>query len=174
LIRTYVWYKIVVTIGGVTIRYEYIRMLKDCNAFVPCYLQHRGKVTKLYFSSGECDYVDYSTAKVLKDYCAINMRCMRSIKKRCQNITGRKNIVPLYIKETGILLPVKTILPRAEGDKCIGYVNMQEIERIHYENREIKLKSGQRIFFLERAETVKKRIGDCEAIKLSFEEAPTP
>jgi len=143
---------------------DYILKLKRGCAFVPCYVKGLGKVTKIYYIDGGCDFLPYSISKVLNDYCAINMRCLKSIKALCKDVTGRKNIVPLYIKEEGVFLPVKTIKPCTRGDGCIGYINTNYIKEIDFDSRSIILNNGAVLNYLDGRETLKKRMGDCSII----------
>lgn len=131
---------------------------------MPCYLEDRGKVTKICYKDGGYDYVDYSIKKVLNDYFAINLRCINSIKKLCKTITGRKTLMPLYIMDGATLIPVKTIKPAIKGDKCIGYINMKYVCNVDFTNSTFVLKSGYAIHFLDNKETIKKRIADCTII----------
>lgn len=148
--------------------HEYVSKLQRSCAFIPYYLKGKGKVTKVCFKEGGYEYLDYSVSKIINDYCAINLRSMKSIKKLCQSITGKKCITPLYIKEGVLFIPVKTIKPFTRGDKCIGYINVNFIEKINFENNIVQLKNGQTIEYLDRTETIKKRIGDCTIIDKSI------
>lgn len=148
--------------------YEYVSKLQRSCAFTPCYLKDIGKVTKIYFKEGGYDYSNYSISKIINDYCSINMRSIQSIKKLCQSITGRKCITPLYIKEGALLIPIKTMKPFTRGDKCIGYINIKFIEKVDFENNNVRLKSGNFIEYLDSAGTIKKRIGDCTIIDKSI------
>lgn len=144
--------------------HEYVSKLQRSCAFTPCYLKGTGKVTKIYFQEGGYEYLNYSVSKIVNDYCSINMRSIQSIKKICRSITGRKCITPLYIKEGILLIPVKTMKPFMRGDRCIGYININYIEEVDFENNKIKLINGHSIDYLDSVSTMKKRIGDCTII----------
>lgn len=143
---------------------EYITKLEKGCAFVPCYVKNLGKVTKIYFIEGGEEYLPYSLSKVLNDYCAINNWCLKSLKSLCQNATGRKNIVPLYIKEQGVFMPVKTLKPCTRGDGCIGYINIKYIKKIDFDGSSIMLNNGAIVHYLDGSETIKKRMGDCSIV----------
>ncbi|MCM8709641.1 competence protein ComK [Clostridium sp. SYSU_GA19001] len=148
--------------------HEYVSKLQRGCAFIPCYLKGKGKVTKVYFKEGGYEYVNHSVSKIINDYCAINLRNIVIIKRLCQTITGRKCITPLYIKEGVLFLPVKTIKPCTKGDKCIGYININFIEKIDFENSVVQLKNGQTLKYLDSKETIKKRVGDCTILHKSI------
>ena len=143
---------------------EYISKLTRGCAFVPCYVKNIGKVTKIYYIDGGNENLPYSMNKVLNDYFAIYEIDLKEIKSNSQRATGRKNIVPLYIKEKGVFLPVKTIKPCTRGDSCIGYVNTKYIEDINFAISSIKLNNGVELKYLDGDETIKKRMGDCSII----------
>ena len=145
--------------------HDYIEKLQKSCAFIPCYVKGIGKKTKLYYENGSFEYVDYSVNKIVKDYCAINLRCITSLKSVCRKITGRKSLIPLYIKEDVLLMPIKTVKPCIRGEGCIGYVNIECIKDVDFLNSTITLYSGQVIYYLERIETIKTRIADCTIIK---------
>ena len=145
--------------------HEYIGKLQKGCAFIPCYLKGTGKATRIYFLDGGFEYTGYSVSKVINDYCALNMRSMQSIKRFCQNITGRKCITPLYIKKNTLFMPVKSLKPFRRGDKCIGYINVNYIESVDFDKNAIKLNNGDSIEYLDTIETIKKRMGDCVMIK---------
>jgi hypothetical protein len=146
------------------LNHEYIGKLQRGCAFIPSYIKGTGKATKIYSMDGGFEYTGYSVSKVMNDYCALNMRSMQSIKRRCQAATGRKCITPLYIKEDNMFMPVKTLRPFTRGDKCLGYINVRLIENVDFEKNSIKLNSGDSIEYLDTMETIKKRMGDCVII----------
>ncbi len=148
--------------------HEYIGKLQKGCAFVPCYVKGTGKATKIYFLDGGFEYTAYSVSKVINDYCALKMRSLHNIKRRCQKITGKKCITPLYIKENNLFMPVKTLKPFKRGDKCIGYVNVSFIDTVDFEINSIKLNNGASIEYLDTMETIKKRMGDCVIINQAF------
>lgn len=145
--------------------HEYVIKLQRGCAFLPCYLRGRGKATKICFEEGGFEYLSYSVNKIINDYFAINMISVESTKRLCRVITGRKCMTPLYIREGALLIPVKTIKPYTRGDKCIGYINVNFIEEVNFEDSLVKLKNGQNIRYLDSRETIKKRIGDCTLVK---------
>ena len=149
-------------------KYEYILMLQKSCAFTPCYLKGQGKATKVYLKDGGHQYIDHSVNKLLNDYFAINMRSLINTRKVCGNITGRKTLMPLYLMEEIMLIPVRTIKPFTKGDQCLGYINAHTINEINFKKSLIILESGGTIQYLEKGETVKKRLGDIEIIKKKY------
>lgn len=143
---------------------EYIRKLKNGCAFTPCYVEDKGKVTRICYKDGGYDYVEYSIKKVINDYCAINLRCIKSIKKLCKTITGRKTLMPLYVMDDTTLIPIKTMKPVIKGDNCIGYINIKYVCNVDFLNNTFVLSNGCIIHYLENKETIKRRIGDCTII----------
>lgn len=143
---------------------EYLKKLNNGCAFMPYYVSSMGKVTRIFYKDGGYEDIGYSVRKVINDYCAINLRCIKSIKKLCRNITGRKTLMPLYIMKNATLIPVKTIKPVIKGDNCIGYINMAYVFNVDFTKSDFILNSGCSIHFLENRETIKKRIADCTII----------
>lgn len=143
----------------------YIENLKKGCAFIPCYIEGIGKCSRIYFEDGGKKEVKYSISKTLNDYCALNLKSIKIIRKTCGNITGRKIITPLYVNHEVVLMPVKVMRPFVKGDACIGYINSLFIKEIDFKNTYILLKNGQEISFLDKSETIKKRFADCTIIK---------
>lgn len=144
--------------------YEYIEKLEKVCAVLPCYIKDEGKATKICYKDGGYEYSSYSVKKILNDYCALNLRCINSLKKLSSDITGRKSLFPLYIKEGSTFIPVKTIKPISKGDNCIGYINERYIKELDFTNKRVILTNGGIIQYLDGKETIKKRIADCTII----------
>lgn len=147
---------------------DYVSMLQKSCAFAPCYLKGSGKSTKVYMKDGGCEYITHSVNKLLNDYFAINMRSLKNTKKLCGKILGKKSLTPLYIMEEIMFIPIKTTKPFAKGDNCVGYINARYIDEINFSGSIIKLESGGTIQYLDRGETLRKRLGDNEIIKKRF------
>jgi hypothetical protein len=81
------------------------------------------------------------------DYCAI--------KKKTTSILNQKTLAPVYLSLMEILIPVKVRQPLFRGDCCYGYVNIFEIKKVL--NKEILLKSGEKIAFLDTKRAIQRR-----------------
>lgn len=147
---------------------DYIVMLQKSCAFTPCYLKGTGKATKVYLKDGGHEYISHSINKLLNDYFAINMRSLETTRILCGKIIGRKSLMPLYIMEEIMLLPIKTTKPFTKGDKCVGYINSKYIDEIDFNESIITLESGGTIKYLDNGGTLKKRLGDIEVLKRKF------
>lgn len=147
---------------------EYVSLLQESCAFMPCYIQGEGKSTKVYMKGGGHEFIKHSVNKLLNDYFAIYLRSLENTKKLCGKITGRKNLMPLYIRENIMFIPIKTVRPFTTGDNCVGYINAQHIIEINFSKSIIILESGGTIHYLDRGETVRKRLGDSELLRKSF------
>lgn len=139
---------------------NYIKYLSNCCAFAPYYEKNKGKGTKIYFKNGGTIYIKYSISKVLGDYCAINRRSVAQLRGISEKLLLKKTLNPIYVDNSAMLIPVKTIKPMIVGDKCFGYINTRYIKDLNIKNKSIELQSGEIISYLERSVTLKTRIAD--------------
>ena len=147
---------------------EYVLLLQKSCAFTPCYLKGTGKSTKVYMKGGGYEYISCSVSKLLNDYFAMHLKSLKNTKRLCGKITGRKSLMPLYIKEEIMFIPIKTVRPYSKGDNCVGYINAKYIDEINFSESIILLECGGTIQYLDRGETVKMRLGDGELVKKRF------
>lgn len=148
---------------------DYVKKLKNICAVVPCYVQNMNKQTKVYYVTGEISYSSYSINRIINDYCAINMVSFKYSKKISGIIVNRKNNIPFIIKNA-IMLPVKTVKPYYKGDKCFGYINILYIKNFIFKEKKIFLTEGNIINFIEKQETIKKRLAECTLLKYKVDE----
>lgn len=140
------------------------KIIKSC-AFIPCYIKNKIKYTKVFMSDGKLIYSKYSVRKLLNDYMALNLTSFDIIKKICRKTLVRNGLVPLYISNDKLMIPLKTIKPFVKGDSCFGYVNIENIKNFDFEKKRIILRSGNYICFLDSTEVIKKRIAECIILK---------
>lgn len=141
-------------------RYDYIKHLKDCCAFIPFYEENEGRGTIIYLKDGKTIFSKHSIKKVLDDYCAINFKDIEQLRKISSKVLNKKILNPIYINNEIVMLLVKTIKPIIAGDKCFGYVNLSCIKDFIIEDKKIELNSGKEITYLEKNITIKNRLAD--------------
>lgn len=145
---------------------DYVKKLNIMCAVVPFYSKSKNKLTLAYYTDGKKDLFNYSVNRIINDYCAINMTSFKFSKKICSTILSRKNNTPFLIKDS-VIFPIKTVKPFYKGDKCFGFINMAYINNFMFADKEIFLAAGHSIHFIEKEETIKKRLAECTI--LSFQ-----
>ncbi|EYE89887.1 hypothetical protein Q428_00750 [Fervidicella metallireducens AeB] len=92
-------------------------------------------------------------------------RCLdfRAIKNRSKKILNQRNLAPLYISESEILIPVKVRKPRVSRDGGYGYLNINTIKEI--KDKYLILNNGEKIIFKDSNRTIIKRIKMARILK---------
>ncbi len=132
----------------------------------PKYVPSRGGATDIAFVDKSIK-TEYRTIKTVVKNIFFKSRVDRLAMKTigCE-ITGRKNLVPLFVNSGILLVPFKMRKPLVRGDACYGYANYFAIEEINEDGSccLVRFFNGLTIPVLGSAESVRKIYGDAALI----------
>jgi len=132
---------------------------------LPCYIENLGDGCKVKDEKGE-RVVDIKITSLLKSILKERMLDFREIKRKSKRILNQRNIIPLYIGDGEILLPIKVRKPKVLRDEVYGYVNFYFIDKI--EDGQIILKDGQVINYLESKRALSRRLKMVSLLEREF------
>lgn len=132
---------------------------------IPEYIERLGDGCRIRKDSGE-DIFNKTMKSMINEI--FKERCvdLKSIKRKCTRLLGQKNLTPIYLSEEEILIPVKIRKPRVTRDGGYGYVNYLFIDRV--EDRSIVLKDESKLFYIDSARSIIKRIKMARILEESF------
>ncbi|HHU63358.1 MAG TPA: hypothetical protein GXZ32_04010 [Clostridiales bacterium] len=149
-----------------------VQMIIDrgVSAFVPRYVQDHGRVTVIIYGDGS-RVKDKRTIRWLLKALAMNRGWdLKALRQRYGKLIGQRNLVPLPITPSLVLIPLKMIKPVVPGDGAMGYVNFLHISDVQGDGRytSVKLKSGHCLKVLQRPKSVHYSINRAGLIHREF------
>ena len=123
-------------------------------AIVPQYIEGIGDCCKVKQENGEILH-ERKLNTVIREIYRTNLVDFSAVKQKSASILRQKCLIPLYVSAIEILIPIKVRQPLFVSDCCYGYVNVFEIKKVF--NKEILLKNGERIAFLDTKRAIQKR-----------------
>jgi hypothetical protein len=121
---------------------------------IPKYVEGLGNCTKLKDVTGE-QVLNKTVKSVLKSICNEKMIDLRIAKRRAEKILGQSNLIPIYLNNNEIYIPVRIRRPRVIRDGGYGYINFCTIEKIM--DKYIVLKDNSILDYIESKRCLMKR-----------------
>ncbi len=143
---------------------------KGVSAFIPQYTQGHGRVTIIIYGDGS-KVEDKRTIRWLLKALAMNRGWdIKALRQRYGKLIGQKNLIPLPITPSIILIPLKMVKPIIPGDGAMGYINLLHISHVQRDGVHtiVKLKSGQCVKVLQRSKSVHYSINRASLIHREF------
>ncbi|QCX34383.1 hypothetical protein FDN13_12105 [Caloramator sp. E03] len=138
---------------------------------IPEYIEGRGDCCRIKEDDNErIIYKGMSSA--LRSLFYERGRSIESIRKRCVKILNQKNLIPIYLGEGEVLIPVKVRESIVKGDGLYGYVNYGFIDRIYDDY--IVFKDNSRICVLENKKSINKRFKMASIVEKEFDDLKLP
>lgn len=121
---------------------------------IPEYAEGLGNCTKIKDITGE-RVLNKTVKAVLKSICNEKMIDLRIAKRRSEKILGQSNLVPIYLNNDEIYIPVRIRRPRVIRDGGYGYINFCTIDKIM--DKHIVLKDNSILDYIESKRSLMKR-----------------
>lgn len=134
---------------------------------IPEYIDNIGDCCRLKYEDNETIYhkkVDSVLREIFKERC-IDLKALRH---KSSKVLNQKNLIPLYISEDEILMPIKSRTPKVLRDGGYGYVNSTLIEKIT--DKHLLLKDGTKVPFIENQRTLSLRLKMVKNLKNANED----
>lgn len=121
---------------------------------IPEYKDGHGSCCRIKDDNSEEVY--YHTLQVmLKRILSERGMELRTLRRQCSKEIMQRNLIPLYMGDREVLMPIKVREPRVKRDGGYGYINAIEIKRI--ECSSIVMQDGTSIEFIESRRAVARR-----------------
>lgn len=121
---------------------------------IPEYVEGFGNCTKVKGTTGE-QVLSKTVKSALKSICAEKMIDFRIAKRKAEKILGQCNLIPIYINNNEIYIPVRIRRPIVIRDGGYGYINFCTIEKIM--DKYIVLKDNSILDYIESKRSLLKR-----------------
>jgi len=136
----------------------------------PKYVSSRGEATEIAFADKSIK-IEYKTIKtVLKKVFLDACVDKAAVKLKASEITGKKNLVPLYVNSSLLLVPLKMRKPLVQGDVSYGYVNYFVVDKIGKDNSEytIRFFNGMTVPILGSGASIRRACGDAAMLLKAY------
>jgi phosphatidylinositol kinase/protein kinase (PI-3 family) len=134
---------------------------------IPEYVDNIGDCCRLSDTSCETIFhkkVDSVLKEIFKERCLD----LKALRHKSSRVLNQKNLIPLYIKEDEILMPIKIRTPKVLRDGGYGYVNAASIEKIL--DKHIVLNDGSCICYIESIRTISSRFKMVKTLENALED----
>lgn len=132
----------------------------------PCYLEGQGDVTEIVTSDKSIRVVSRTVRTVLRNIFVEACVDRPAVRKRASEITGRDLLVPLYLNERSLFVPLKMRRPKTPGDSCYGYVNYFAVEGVGLDEGlcQVRFKNGTTVPVLTGVPAARKAWADAASV----------
>ena len=132
----------------------------------PRYLEGQGDVTELMASDKSIRVVSKTVKTVLRNFFIEACVDRLAVRKRASEITGRDLLVPLYLNERSLFVPLKMRRPKTPGDSCYGYVNYFAVESVGLDEGlcQVRFKNGTTVPLLSGVSAARKAWVDAASV----------
>jgi hypothetical protein len=134
---------------------------------IPEYIENIGDCCRYNDSDSETIFhkkVDSVLREIFKERCLD----LKALRYKSSKILNQKNLIPIFINEDEILMPIKTRTPKIIRDGGYGYVNTFIIEKIT--DKHVILRCGSMIPYLENQRTISLRLKMVKRLEDAFKD----
>lgn len=141
----------------------------DLVALVPIYSKDLGNVCQAYLY--DTSFIIKKPIKsVVRSICRYYMLDLNSLRDHYQDLIGGKNLMPLALSRTNILVPVKLREVLGRNDGAFGYINLKHIKRVASQEGSTTLTLNNNIVLRSRSseKTVRNHINRANIISRCY------
>ena len=135
---------------------------------IPVYVDNRGECCKVK-DNGQELILEKAINRTIKNLYKERFLDYNVIKQQSEMVIYQKNLIPLYLSKSEIMIPVKLRIPIVESDTYYGYINYYCIDDVT--ETHIILKDGTSFEIYEDQKSILKRLKNAQLIANRFDDA---
>jgi hypothetical protein len=136
---------------------------------IPEYRDGHGSCCRVKDHNGE-ELHQHTLQVMLKRILSERGMELKALRRQCSKEIMQRNLIPLYMGDKEVLMPIKVREPRVKRDGGYGYVNAIVIKKI--ENTRIIMQDGTYIEFIESKRAVARRLKICQRLQQQMGRRP--
>lgn len=145
---------------------------EDMMAIIPTYVDSKGNCTTVHRKDFDPLVLDKTIKTIIRLIGKYYMIDLNSMKKRYSPLLSSRNLIPIPLSRTDILIPFKTRVPMYKNDGAFSYINMKYIKEIKKNDSTtiVILNNGLEVDCLCSLDTVNKHLRNGKIISRCYED----